>query len=277
VVTLPPGLGGKPVWALPGALPGPDRAAPAPTRPAPDRAVPSDVASKVLSGTVNKRDQELGIDLPAAGVVAGVLADAVRVANTTPEARATFEVRLGRQGEVLGLRVKSFSAGDAATWDRAAKSASSALAARALAVNGEKDGVTLIVKVEATQRYPAGSKERIDVKPVCANEVIEEIGDMLEDPALGVPRRDMDADERKRRFCIPVGIGGKGDVSNLGAHLQTVVRSSYKVVRAGDTNLPSAGVQPLNDRAPWLSSRADREERPAGPPRKKKKKNDKKK
>src|SRR5262249_48337571 len=148
----------------------------------------------------------------------------------------------------------------AESWDRAAKSAAATLSKRGLAVN-EHEPVTVVVKVETSQRYPAGTDKRIDVKPVCANEVIEQIADALQDPA-SAGKGPVAEDDKRQKFCIPVGIGGKVDPSNLGTHLQTIVHASYSVVRGGDVALPSSAAMPLEDRAPWLGSRADRTERP---------------
>jgi hypothetical protein len=290
---LPPGIGGTAVWALPGVL-GPADAAPAPTTPAPDRPVNGDIAGQVLRGTLQAKDQSLGLALPAAGVVASTLGDAVRSAGVPLDARATFEVGLGAGGEVRGIRVVSSSKGDASTWERAAGAAKAALAGRALKMgNGADGGATVTVKVESSQVYAAGNKKKYDVKPVCANEVIEDVAMALQPlvgsppsedrgPAAAAPRAQrpsstavdpaaLDAEER-RRFCIPIGVAGKGDLSNLGTHLQTVVRSTYQVSVAGARKLPSDAALPLDKRAPWLAPDASKAPKPPGKPWKKKKK-----
>ena len=289
---LPPGMGSSPVWALPGVL-GPAESAPAATTPAPARPVNGDIAGQVLRGTLQAKDHSLGLALPAAGVVASTLGDAVRSAGVPNDARATFEVGLGAGGEVRGIRVVSSSKGDAATWERAAGAAKAALSGRALKMgNGAEGGATVTVKVESSQVYAAGNKKKYEVKPVCANEVIEDVAMALQPlvgsppsedrgPAAAAPRAKpgpsaegpaaLDAEER-RRFCIPIGIAGKGDLSNLGTHLQTVVRSTYQVSVAGARKLPSDAALPLDKRAPWLAPDASKAPKPPGKPWKKKKK-----
>jgi hypothetical protein len=271
-----PGLGGAPVWAVPGAVVG-EGPRPAPTAPTAPTPVERDVASKVLTGTLRKRDKEIGIEMPAGGVVAGAIADSARTAETAGEARATFEVKLDAGGKVEGIKVKSFSAGNNATWQRVARQAASSLAARGLDTNGEP--ATVIVKVESQKRYPAGSKEKVDVQPVCVNEVIEEMAAQMAELAgegrglaEAPPPRPPTLDPRKR-FCIPVGVGGVGDASNIGAHKQTVVKSTFQVMRRGEKTLPGDEVKPVEDRARWLTPRESRAEKPKVPRKKKKKKN----
>lgn len=280
-----PGLAGLPVYTMPGALPLPTAAAPAPTvvEKAPD--VPRDVANQVLGGTLRKHDREAGIELPAAGVVSGVIADAVRAAAPAEDSRATFEVKLGAGGAVESVRVVSSTHGDAGHWARAVGRAQASLASRSLAAPGA-GGATLRVKVETTHRYPAGSKKQIDMAPVCAEDVLKQIEQFVEDPSsagagsmkipggrpmLGAGSNLPGPDGERRRFCIPVGVGGTGDASNLGAHLQTVVKSSVEVVRGGERALPSERAMPVDDRAPWLPADPNKAARPAAPKKKKKK------
>lgn len=265
------GLNGQPVWALPGILAPAPTAAPAPTQPTAPKPVDRDIAGQVLSGTLRKKDQDIGLDLPAGGVVASAIASAVRSSDAPPDARATFEVRLGADGKVLSTRVVSATAGQAGQWERVAKAAAANLASRALTMSGDAaaKGATVTVKIESKVVYPAGSKEKIDVQPVCAEEVIEEALTALTDgvgsePARG-PIRDpamnrpdpgkavgsasADDEDRKRRFCIPIGIKGKGDISNIGAHTQKVVRSSFQVNIPGSK--PLIDVKKVDTRAPW--------------------------
>jgi hypothetical protein len=238
------------------------------------------------------KDQALGLALPAAGVVASTLGDAVRSAGVPSDSRATFEVRLGAGGEVQGIRVVSSTKGGAATWERAAGAAKAALGGRALKMGNGEGGATVTVKVESSQVYAAGNKKKYDVKPVCANEVIEDLAMALQPlvgsppaedrgPAAAAPDKPSVAatdvarkadDEERRRFCIPIGIAGKGDLSNLGAHLQTVVRSTYQVSRPDARKLPSDAALPLDTRAPWLQADASKAPKPAAKPWKKKKK-----
>jgi hypothetical protein len=283
VVGLPPGLD-KPIWSLPGVI-----ASGAPPMPAPTvasaRPVDPNIAGQVLGGSLHNKDKAAGVEIPGASVVSTALRDALR-SSTPLDARATFEVKLGGDGSVEGIRMVSASAGDASTWARVVSAARGSLASRTLQMGGEGKGVTVIVKVESSVEYPAGSKQKIDFQPVCANEVFEQIEAAIQAVSQGVapglvrgvrddkgtfiPYTEMDDDQR-RRFCIPIGIRGKGDASNIGAHATNVVRSSFKVVRAGEKALQPEAVLPVDTRVPW--ARADpTKTRPTTPPPLKKKK-----
>ena len=280
-VVAVPGVGAAPVWTVPGAVTG-QRSRPAPTTPGAARPVDADVASKVLEGTLDKRDKELGLDVPAAGIVAGEIGAAARTAEIADEARATFEVDVAASGKIENVKVVSFSAGNDATWQRVAREAASSLAARGLNTNGE--AAKVVVKVESKKLYPAGTKDKVDVQPVCANEVIEQMarsmaelakgdGRGVVDPGGPTPIEDREATlDPRKRFCIPIGIGGRGDASNIGAHKQTVVRSTFEVKRKGQRDLPSDEVKPVEDRVRWLPARDSRVEKPKPPKKKKKKK-----
>jgi hypothetical protein len=261
------GLGGTPVWSMPGVI-GPG-AAPraAPTAAPGARPVDKNIAGQVLSGSLHKKDQEIGLDMPAGGVVASTIADAVRGSEVPKDVRATFEVKLGADGKVIGVRVVSSSAGDAGSWERIARNAGAALASRSLTMSGDAAarGATVTVKIESKIVYPAGTKVKYDVAPVCANEVIEDLIDGLStpidpgrgpinDPAVNRPdpgkeTAEPKAEERRRLFCIPIGVKGSGDLSNLGAPMQTVVRSSFKVNVPGSKQLED--VKEVDQRAPW--------------------------
>lgn len=266
------GLNGQPIWALPGVLPEGPAPAAAPTTPTAPKPVDRNIAGQVISGTLRKKDQELGLDLPAGGVVASSIAAAVRSSATPLDARATFEVRLGADGKVVSTRVVSATAGQAGQWEGVAKKAAKDLAGRALTMSGEAaaKGATITVKIESKVVYPAGSKEKYDVQPVCAEEMIEEaltaiaeggVGSEaprgpIRDPAMNRPDPgkqsasvNAEDEDRKRRFCIPIGIAGKGDLSNLGAHTQKVVSSSFQVTVPGEK--PLIDVKKVDTRAPW--------------------------
>ncbi|HLM74244.1 MAG TPA: hypothetical protein VK459_16175, partial [Polyangiaceae bacterium] len=266
-----PGLDGRPVWALPGVLPEGPAPAAAPTTPTAPKPVDRDIAGQVISGSLRKKDQDIGLDLPAGGVVASAIAAAVRSSATPLDARATFEVRLGADGKVLSSRVVSSTAGQAGQWEGVAKKAAADLAARALTMSGDAaaKGATVTVKIESKVVYPAGSKEKYDVQPVCAEEVIQEAIENLTEGVGGEPPRgpirdpamnrpdpgkssasvNAEDEDRKRRFCIPIGIKGKGDLSNLGAHTQKVVRSSFQVTVPGSK--PLIDVKKVQTNAPW--------------------------
>jgi hypothetical protein len=283
VAALPPGLGGSRLWTIPGMIP--SAAPPKPASTVASGPVPVDpnVAGQVLTGSLSRKDKAIGIGLPAAGAVASSLADAVRSAAPV-DARATFEVKLGAGGQVEGVRLVSASAGDVGTWARVVASAKGSLGARALQMGGDGKAATVIVKVESNVQYPAGSKTAVDMQPVCAEEELAKIAESLknglnpdlqrgplpEPGMVAIPDDGADAD-RKRKFCIPIGLRGKGDVSNIGAHAVNVVKSTFTVTKAGEKALDPDAVRPIDTRVPWAPEDPTKV-RPAAPPKKKKKK-----
>jgi len=153
-----PGLGGSPIWAMPGMVPSAQPAAPAPTTPGKQREVDKDIAGLVLREGLKTKDKTLGLDLPAAGTVASAVGQAVRAGDTPAVARASFEVRLGPGGKVLGVRVTSFNDGSPDMWDRVARAVMAILAGRSLQMNDEfKKGGTVYVSVNSTVELPAGA------------------------------------------------------------------------------------------------------------------------
>jgi len=252
-----PGLAGAPVWSLPGVLaPAPDApAAPAPTRAPGARPVDPKIASKALTSTMLSHDKELGLQMPAAGVVATTLSDAVRSSEAPGDARASFEVQIGGDGQVRSVRVLSSSTGNAGTWERVAKKAAAALAQRALTV-GEvgRDGVTVKVKITSKLVYPAGSKERGEVAPVCAEDMILNAADALGQLGTSDGKQPRLIEMKDGRFCIPVGIALKGDLSNIGATNEKVVSATYDVALPNTPKLQAGEVLPVDTRAPWLKN-----------------------
>ncbi len=181
---------GGPAWSIPGVVPDMGRPAPAPTV-APKPTVDPKIATKVIASAMKEKDKGLGLDLPAGGTVASSVRQAVQATETPPESRATFEVRLSPTGQVLSVRVASSSGGTSETWARAAKIAQASLAGRTLAMTSPfAKGAVVYVNVQSLLTLPDGSKSAI---------------------------------ERK-------GAGAVFDVSNIGAHMQRVVRSSFSVV-----------------------------------------------
>jgi hypothetical protein len=284
VAALPPGLGGARLWSIPGMLPGAAPPKPASTVASGPPPVDTNVAGQVLSGSLSKKDKAIGIGLPAAGAVATTLADAVR-SSAPVDARATFEVKLGAGGQVEGVRLLSATAGDAATWARVVASAKGSLGGRALQMSGDGKPATVIVKVESNTQFPAGSKKAVDMQPVCAEEELAKMAQAIQnglnsdlqrgarpEPGMAaIPADDGPDAERKRRFCIPVGMRGKGDVSNLGAHAVNVVKSSFTVTKPGEKALDPDAVRPIDTRVPWAPEDPTKV-RPALPAKKKKKK-----
>ena len=286
VAALPPGTGTDRLWTIPGMIPSAALPKPASTVASGPPPVDSDIAGQVLGGSLVRKDKAIGIDLPAAGTVATRLADAVR--TTAPlNARATFEVKLGAGGQVEGVRLVSASDGDAGTWARVVASAKSAIGARTLAMKGDGKGATVTVKVESKVQYPAGSKEKLEMAPVCAEEELAKMADALQNLGNGVngdlprgprpepgmaalPSSDDDGLPKKRKFCIPIGVRGTFDASNFGAHAVNVVKSTFSVTRPGEKNLEPDAVRPVDTRVPWAPEDPTKV-RPAMPKKKKKK------
>ncbi len=247
------GMLGAPAWSVPGAI-ARDVAAPAPTT-SPERA-PLDptIASRVIASTLRSRDKKKGVDVPGASVVAGTVATAMRSVAVPHNTRATFEVKLGPGGKLLGARVVSSSGGDAAQWDAAAKSVAASLAKQNLPLGPDADKTGVTVKVTVTQKhvFPSGTAKGADIKPKCANGFINEIIDAADDKPMRPvdPKVPMFQDEHGRP-CIPVGIDGVSDVSNWGAQKQIQVESSFQVIIPGQLDLP-ADVVPVNTDAPWI-------------------------
>lgn len=281
-IALAPGLG-APLWTVPGALPGPAAPAAAPTAAPLPRPVDPAIAGKVLSGTLHNKDKSVGISVPAAGVVASTLADTVRASAAPLDARATFEVKLGADGQVLGVRLVSATAGDGPTWERIVGEAKGALAGSALQVGPDRAPVTVTVKVQSKVQYPSGSKKKPQAELVCAEEVLEKLQQAMENPSqLGAPRGersdgappavDMDEEERKRRFCIPIGLRAKGDLSDVGAHRYNVVSASFAVKREGERALPHEDILPIDTRVPWAPKDPKKTKLPPRPKKKWRKK-----
>jgi hypothetical protein len=281
---LPPGVN-APIWAIPGVLPNAGPPKSAPTSIEAPKPIDANIAGQVLAGTLHSKDKAVGIDIQGAGVVATTVADAVR---TSPirDARATFEIKLAGDGTVQGVRMVSASGGDAPTWAAVVNAAKNSLSAKSLQMGQDGKGATVTVKIESKIQYPAGSKEKYKVEPVCANEVFQMIEDALQDGSSAgmagmsrgvrtdsgrfIPYNEMSEDDRMR-FCIPLpSIRIKGDLSNIGAHTTNFVSSSFQVKRDGEKSLPAEATLPLETRAPWLPVRDGKVRAP--PPKKKKKK-----
>lgn len=180
---------GGPAWTIPGVVPDMGRPAPAPTT-APKATVDPKIATKVLTDAVKEKDKALGLDLPAGGTIASSVRSAVQATDTPPESRASFEVRLSPTGQVLSVRVTSSSGGSADVWKRAEAAVKAALAGRTLAMNSTyAKGAVVHVNVHSTLSLPDGTKSAIQRK----------------------------------------GAGATFDLSNIGAHMQRVVKTSFSV------------------------------------------------
>lgn len=187
-----PGLGpGGPIYLNPGVL-APMAAAPAPTA-GEKRVVDPGIASKVISDALKDKDKKLGLDLPAAGTIASIVADVVRSSSTPNDSRGTIEVRLGPKGQVLGVRVVSSTGGAADVWAGVASSISSRLSGKGLMMTEQyAKGATVYVEVSSKMGLPSGTKDRI-----------------------------------KRE-----GAGATYDIADLGSHATRKVSTSFRVIAA---------------------------------------------
>ncbi len=190
-VAIAPGLGGAPIWQIPGVLPDSAPPPPAPTV-APRRPdTPVNKAGELLSDAMRAKDKGLGLDLPAAGTVASAVVEAVRAADTPPVARTTFEVQVSGAGKVLSARMVSTTAGAVDLWSRVASAAVARLASRKLAMTAAfTKGARIYVSVVSSVRMPSGATSGVQVQ----------------------------------------GAGAAFDLSDIGAHASRVISSSFKVV-----------------------------------------------
>jgi hypothetical protein len=155
----PPGLGGPPVWSVPGAIEG-TRPAPAPTTAGSARPVDPRIATRVLEGTLGTTDRAKGLEVPVGGIVARAFEDSARGTTLPHDCRASFEVHVGPAGEVIAVRHLSATAGDATTWQRVGSRAAAALKARPLPTGGRaRRGAIVQVTVVSRFVYPSGSAE----------------------------------------------------------------------------------------------------------------------
>ncbi|EYF00448.1 hypothetical protein [Chondromyces apiculatus] len=190
-VAVAPGLGGVPVWQVPGVLPDHKPAGPAPTVAPARPDTPTDKAGQLLREAMRTKDKALGLDLPAAGTVASAVVEAARAGDTPMKARATFEVRLSGSGQVLGARLVSSNAGSPDVWAQVAQAAKSRLSGRALVMPSTfAKGAVVYVSIVSSVRMPSGSEGGVNLQ----------------------------------------GAGFGFDVSDVGAHASRVISSSFKVV-----------------------------------------------
>lgn len=234
-------------------------------------------ANEVLTSSLVGQDRAKGIDLPATGIVVTAVSTATRAVPVPHNTRASFEVKLGPGGKVLGVRVVSSSGGDAAGWEAAAKSVAGTLSAQSLSLgDAAKTGATVVVSVTVKHVYPTGTAKGADVKPVCANQIINDLADSLEDNKTAGPSESsvpIFTDENGRP-CIPIGMAGNADAANIGATKQIQVQASSKVLIGGKEGLTD--VKPVNKDPFWVPSTKEGP-RPVAPYKMRKFKRDKEK
>ncbi|MFO0611185.1 MAG: hypothetical protein U0414_01260 [Polyangiaceae bacterium] len=211
---------------------------------------------RVLNSTVQTLDKKKGITFPGAGVVSGTVTTAVRSVSLPHNARATIEVTIAPGGKVTSTRVVSASAGDAGAWEGAAKAIQGSLVGQTLQL-GDADKTGAVVRLSVVQKhvYPTGTAKGADVKPVCANQVINDLIDSADNkpasPNEGstVP---LLTDEHGRP-CIPIGVSAVADASNIGAEKHIEVQTSMDVTIPGQKDLP-VDMAPVNTDAPWVDT-----------------------
>lgn len=225
----------------------------APTEAPRAKEVAPDIAKKVVSSTLLAKDRDIGIDLPATQVVVGVVAEVTRATPVPHNTRATFSVDIAPGGKVSAVRVTSASAGEATVWASAAKLAQTRLAAKGLDLGtASSTGATILVSVTVKHVFPTGSSKGAQIKPTCANQILNDIAEQMDD-GKGKPVEPtipLFQDENGRP-CIPVGISGTADEANIGATKQIQVQTSSKVLIQGQAGLP-AKLPAINKDPIWL-------------------------
>lgn len=152
-----------PLWAYLQLTPRPK---PAPTT-TPNRFDPT-APRRAVERAIRDRDAEIGLDLPGAGRIAGHLASAVR-GHTPPVSVGTFDARVTSDGEVIDIRVRSFSGGSVAGWTAAASDAMAEIVGTELPLPSHlRSGARVTVRIEQDLEHPSGSgrKPRRDVRPM---------------------------------------------------------------------------------------------------------------
>ena len=221
---------------------------------------PQKAASESVQSTLIGSDKKVGIDLPATQVVVGAVATATRALPVGHNTRASFEVKLDGSGKVTSVRVLKASGGDAATWSGAAKAAAASLNGKQLGLGGAKGvGATVTVDVKVRHVFPSGSAKGADVKPVCANQIINDIAEAASSgktkDAGETAKVPLFTDENGRP-CIPVGVNVVSDETNIGATKQIQVQTSSRVTVNGRGALP-AELQAVNKDPFWVKSSSD--------------------
>jgi hypothetical protein len=214
-------------------------------------------ANEAVKSTLIGADKAVGIDLPATQFVVGAVSTATRALPVAHNTRASFEVKLDGSGKVTSVRVLKASGGDAATWSGAAKAAAASLSGKDLGLGSAKGvGATVTVDVKVRHVFPSGASKAADVRPVCANQIIN---DVAEAATSGKSKDAGDgADiplftDANGRPCIPIGVTGVTDETNIGATKQIQVQTSSRVTINGKKALPS-DLQKVDKSAFWVKS-----------------------
>jgi hypothetical protein len=255
---------GPSAWGLPGVLDfGPAPAAP--TEAPKAREIDPDAPANIVASTLRDRDAKVGVSMPATQVVASAVSVATRSVSVPHNTRAKFEVKLGPGGSVVSSRVISSSGGDATQWAGAAKSVAASLKGTKLDLGMlSKSGATVVVNVTTKHVFPAGTSKAADVKPVCANQIINDVVDSVDKSpdAPAEPVVPLFQDENGRP-CIPVGMKGVSDAANVGAQKQVQVQTTTQVLVGGKAALPTE--TPAINRDPFWVDTGKAGPRPVAP------------
>ncbi len=148
----------------PGVLP-PDQAdrGAAPTKTS-KRHYDKDAARASIDKGIRRKDQQLGLDFPAASAIASVLRDGVRASDAPDECQGSFAVTVSPSGKVTAISVGSFSGGDATSWNMAKKYALAQLSSRIFEMRssfakGAMVGVTVVSRREMPGGGPGISRQ----------------------------------------------------------------------------------------------------------------------
>ena len=120
----------------------------------------------------------------------------------------------------------------------------------------------MTVTVESKVTLPSGAKEKAEVKPVCADDVLR----ALADPTGELTRLDPKAELP----CIPVGLGVAVDLADIAAKRKRIVHTTAKLDVPGEKALIDP--KEVDTRAPWLAPDDSLLRRSEVVPKKKKKK-----
>ncbi len=156
-VLTAPGVGGPPIWTMPGMIPDSGRPAPAPTTTPRAREVDRDIAGKVIRQAMRESDKSKGIDLPAAGTAAAAVQAAFYGSDLPTESRGRIAIQLNGNGEVTAVKVVSMAGGTSDQWDRVAQQAAAQVRSRKNTLGEDyKNGAIIYVDAVSIEALPAG-------------------------------------------------------------------------------------------------------------------------
>jgi hypothetical protein len=170
-------------------------------------------------------DRAHGVDPTGARDLASAIAEAARGPEAPRIGRATFDVRVDKNGHAAGLSLQSAAAGDARAWEAVAKKAAASLRGRTFPLGPSfARGARVSVDVIAAMELPSGSTRWITPKRLLDREQqplpkprspddVSKAGDLSQVPEKQAQLRIVDF-----------------DVTNFGARERHTVRSSFRVV-----------------------------------------------